>query len=560
MTDPVSLSNGWGERTAADLSSLLVELSRAQKARAFYAEDHAASNDLLDVAFLAWQSDLERAGPLDLSIDASGFRAVGVEEAIARNHLEALAEALSRHDIDRLQFNRDLTRAAFRNLLQLLGEPASRSLTESPETPCAFARELYAREHHGITVNQRPGPSSSALGPDAARAIDSPESSASLGSALLRARPPTLCSEIEEAKPTIDENPLEAPAGNEAAGELIQKLRQLDCCSEDSSYQELAGQVVALANELANQGAVDEAYRAPLVLADHAVGEGGRSGYQARIAQSALVELASAGRLSEIIERSCSPSASESVRAAQVLLQLGDVATPRILERLEQESSRERTAQLASIMVALGDRVVPTLARQMAEGSEARVLLVVRLAGEIQSPALVAPLCDLLRDGAPRLAAQAAKALVHIGNSEAARALAEALSNPRIEVAKVAAMCLGALCDPRTLQPLLATLERAREKKQIELAREVIRALSQFKQGFEAALPVLTAILQRRTLPWRRAEWQLKLEAVRTLGPQPGPEVLCALRDAARSRNSHLRRRAQQMLAHRTRAGIDPAP
>jgi HEAT repeat protein len=204
--------------------------------------------------------------------------------------------------------------------------------------------------------------------------------------------------------------------------------------------------------------------------------------------------------------------------------------------------------------------VVPTLARQMAEGSEARVLLVVRLAGEIQSPALVAPLRDLLSDGAPRLAAQAAKALVHIGSSESTRALAEALSNPHIEVAKVAAMCLGALRDPRTLQPLLATLERARAEKQIDLAREIIRTLSQFKQGIEAALPVLTAILQRRTPLWRRAEWQLKLEAVRTLGPQPGAQVLCALEGAARSRNSHLRRRAQQMLAHRARAGIDPAP
>ena len=549
MTDPLAMSDNWGERTAADLSSLLVELSRAQKSLSFYAEDHATSHDLLERAFLAWQGELERAGQLDLYIDASGFRATGVEEAISRSHLDGLAEALVGHDIRCLQFDRDVSREAFHHFVRLLAGPLAQADSRDAGGASQFCRDLYAGEHRGITVNEQPDPD----GPPARfEPAHSRQTSASLGSALLGTRPAAVDPDPDEIKLSIDENPLAAPASSQAANELLQKLRQLDWCSADADYEELTAQVIVLANQLAAEGAIDEAYRAPLVLAGHAVGGGGRSGRQAQAAQLALGELAAAGRLSEIIDRASSSDEKRSVRAAQVLLQLGEEAAPAILERLEQQADRERTAQLAAVLLALGERAVPAVMRQMAGSEEARVLLAVRLAGELQNPVLVVPLRKLLQGSSTQLAKEAAKSLVHIGNSEAVNALLEALSSSKLEITRVAAFCLGVLRDPRATGPLFARLEQARKQKQIELARDIIRALGQFKRGADAVIPELAAILERRNLPWRADERQLKLEAARALGQLPGDGARQALQRAAKSRNARLRRCAQDTLARRT--------
>jgi HEAT repeat protein len=547
MRNPVGVSNSWGERTAADLSSLLVELSRAQKGLSFYAGDHATSHDLLERAFLAWQGELERAGPLDLRIDASGFQATDVEETISGSHLDGLVETLLARGIHHLQFSRDMRRETFCDFVRLLTEPpAAPNAADASQS----SSDLRAGKHRGIAVNGQSDPAGS---PVASEFAGSSEISASLGSALLGARPPTVCPDAGEIKLSIDEHPLAAPASGDTAAELLRRLRELDWCSADSSYETLAAQAVALANQLAEEGAIDEAYRAPLVFAGHAVGEGGRSGRQAQAAQAALVELAAAGRLSEIIDRTRSSNGRRSVRAAQVLLQLGEMAAPAILERLEQEADREKAAQLAAVVLALGERAVPAVKRQMADGVGARALLAVRLAGELQNPGLVEPLRKLLRGDAIQVAKEAAKSLVHIGNSEAVGALEEALSSPKIEMARVAAFCLGVLREPRTTGPLLARLAQARKQRQIGLARDIIRSLGQFKRGGDVAIRELAVLLERRTPPWRADERQLKLEAVRALGQLPGDEALRALQGAAACRNSRLRQCAQETLARRTR-------
>ena len=120
MSKPAGESRQWGERTLADLSSLLVELSRALKGLGFYAEGHPSRADLLDRAFLAWQIELGRAGPLELWTSESDFRISGLAGRLVHGHMQELARALLEHEVRRVCFTPQLAREAFHAFVELL--------------------------------------------------------------------------------------------------------------------------------------------------------------------------------------------------------------------------------------------------------------------------------------------------------------------------------------------------------------------------------------------------------------------------------------------------------
>jgi HEAT repeat protein len=80
--------------------------------------------------------------------------------------------------------------------------------------------------------------------------------------------------------------------------------------------------------------------------------------------------------------------------------------------------------------------------------------LVVRLAGELQSPAMVPILAEAFHDSGPALSKEAGLALAKIGNNEARDALLCGLAADNEELTSAAALCLGVLCDHRAIEPL----------------------------------------------------------------------------------------------------------
>ena len=60
MTEPIAPVTDWGNRTPADLSSLLLELGRAVRGAGFYAENDPRRPDLLDRAYRAFKSEITR--------------------------------------------------------------------------------------------------------------------------------------------------------------------------------------------------------------------------------------------------------------------------------------------------------------------------------------------------------------------------------------------------------------------------------------------------------------------------------------------------------------------
>ncbi len=277
MSEP---STQWAVRTSADLTSLLLELARALRGLAFYAESDPHRAPLVDRAHRAVASELSRAGPIDLRIDEAGFHLVGLEQPVrSEGVLAELEAALVRHRLERVRLDPTLTRHALHGLLDLLCHPRGRY-----ETPRHFARVLAAREASGIALNEL-----DVVSEPIRRKLSAtpPRASASLGASLLQAQetstgagtaPRTISSGAgEDEKPSLDAEPLLAPAGDDRGERLRARLIELDQTVDDEAYGERAAEIVRWAEDLWEEELADECYRALLVLADHAVGFGGRS-------------------------------------------------------------------------------------------------------------------------------------------------------------------------------------------------------------------------------------------------------------------------------------------
>jgi len=531
----------WGERTPADLASLLVELGRAVRGVSFYGDEAAACVQLMDRTWLAFRGELDRAGPVEIWLVESGFRATGINDEIPLRHLQDLASALERHEIHRVRFAHGLTRDALRAFLELLSRSAASIRQEGGMT-----RALSHRSSAGILLNG---------GEDAAVAAHTPlratpaVATSSLGSALLARSHQLIVEHKERAeKPALDDQPLEAATSDDRSERLLFRLIELDRCSDDAAYEFLGRRIVEWARELYEGGLRDECHRAVLVLADHAVGDGGRSGLQARIAQRLFEELASGPRLESLIDRAISTNPAVSIRATQVLLQLGEHAIPALFARIAGDPDSDASAQLCAVMIALGEPAIAELTTSIGHRDDARALLAIRLAGELQHPALVKPILAALEGPRPALHREAARALAQIGGDQAVHGLMNALSSERPGLPELSAHCLGVLRDPRAVQPLLAALERARRNGDGQRAREMIRAMGAV--GHERAVPRLAALLERNPVVLRRRLiHDLQIAALVALDAIPCREARRAIERAEKHRDPGVRARARQILA-----------
>ena len=540
--DESTQAGGWSERTAADLASLMVELGRVFKAVPYYGADSKASRSLAERACRALQSDLARAGPLELEVRDGSLAASDVAGELGSDHLGDVAHELARVGVQRLRFTEVV----------------------STEALIAFVIAVDGIDTHGRPTSQLGIEVDGEIcllldgGDPDSDTLTTSQPMASLGSSLLRGPGPDAHDgedgeNEDEEKPDVHEDPLAAPAGAPDGKRLRSSLEALDQCSDDDRYPQLCASIADTVRRLCDEGMLEEAARAMFVLCDHATGQGGgRSGVQARIAQGTLLELSIGERLGDMIDRACSSDTSTSVRAAQLLLTLGGHPVPALIERLGVEEDEDRRARLTGVMIALGEAAVPALTAAIASGNGPRARLGIRIAGEIQCPALAKPLRDLLCAKNGPLQKEAGRALVEMGNSAAMRALLDALESRHDRTAEIAAFGLGTLGAPRSRAALIRRLERAAQDRSWNLAREILQSLGQFQTGDRATARALLAWVQRGGPPWRRPDLDLKLEAVTTLGLLSGPETTEALREIARLRLSpRLGERARRILDRR---------
>jgi len=532
-------SDGWTRRTQTDVTSLLLELARALRGFCFYSETDAQRRSLLDRAYRALSGELKRAGVIDLDCSQAGFRARGVSGVVESDGvLGPLEQALEAHGLARLQLAPELTRDSLHAFLDLLGQPKDRF--ESPEN---FARALAARASKGISLNEldvQPPKETPKL------SATPPRASASLGAMLIsndRDEPNGPETKTRE-KPSLETRPLEAPAADDRGERLRARLTELDCTIDDDEYAERADNIAIWARDLWNDELIDECYRALLVLADHAVGRGGRTEAQARTASDCFVHLAHGPRLIDLIRRAAAPGGG--VRAAQLLLQLGPAAVPVIVDQICAEPDPDRWAPLHSLVLALGEASIPTLIEAIRGPNDKRARVGIRLAGELQNPAILPALLETLSSPSLSRRIDTIRALAYLPGDESRKALVEALDSNVEEMAMAATDAMATSVGNRAVPVLLDVLDASLRANRTNPSRRLIEVLG--KLGDERAVPRLSAILERKAVLRRAHHHAIQLASVDALSILPTREARRSIERAALHAARPVRDRALRRL------------
>jgi HEAT repeat protein len=538
---------GWTARTRTDATSLLLELARALRGYCFYGEAAAQRRPLLDRAFRALSGELSRAGSIDLEVEDAGFSIAGLPQIVESNGvLRPLETALGAHGIRRVRIEPDLTRDALHGFLHLLGQPNGRF--ESPE---GFARSLSARDSQGLRVNDIDDHNATTT---PKLNTTPPRASASLGAMLIASdeekQPRT--AEPRHEKPTLEKDPLDAPAADDRGERLRARLIELDRTSEDAAYLRRADDITIWAQDLWNDELIDECYRALLVLADHAVGRGGRTETQARAAATCFAQLARGGQLNDLIRRATGPGGA-GVRAAQLLLQLGPAAVPVVVDRICQEDDPDRWAPLHSLILALGEASLPTLISAIEGDDDRRARVGIRLAGELQNPAVLPALMKALYATKLSRRVETIRALSFLPGEESKNALARALDSNVEEIAMAASQAVATSEGTKAVPVLLDVLEASLRTRRTNPSCTLVEVLGRL--GDERAVPRLCAILERKPLLRRAHHHAIQLATIDALAMLPTKEARRSIERAALHAARAVRDRAFMRLEELSEAG-----
>ena len=545
-------SPGWTHRTEADLTSLLIEISRAMRGLAFYGEADPSRAPFIDRAFDAIDAERRRAGAIELRREAGAFAFAGLPYQVPTTGLvQELAAAFEKHDVERIRFDESIARSSIHALLDLLSHPAHRY-----DSPGHFAKALAARDASGIVVNDHESDASveekplTATSPYASTPYGSPRPAPETGldaaDSLERVSVDSQEDAEDEETPRLDRDPLGYPAANDRGERLRARLIELDATFDDSKYGQQAADIVRWAEDLGKDGMREDAYRTLLVFADHAVGIGGRSEVQARSAAACLKELVQAKQLDDLIERACGLHATSSVRAAQILLQLGPPMIKPIFDRVCENDDQERAAALRGLIVMLGEQCLPTLSAAIQGDDEQRARIAIRIAGELQSTVALKVL--IRASTAPSLARrlESIRALSLLPGEESKAALESALDSEVDEIVNAATGALATTEGSLAIPTLLDVLEASLDTTRTAVCVSLIGVLSRI--GDERVVPRLSSILERRPL-LRRPHWHsVQLAAVEGLAHLPSKEAQRSIERAALNAVRPVRLKALTML------------
>lgn len=546
---PVADSTAWSPRNEADFATVLLELARAQRGFGFYAETDARRLPLADRAHRAFASELARAGVIEFAVEAKGFQLESTARPIeTTGPLVELEEALRRHGIRKLRIDPTLTRTALVGFLDLLGRGQDRY-----PSPDHFARTLAARDTQGIRINGIEAPRTETR---PKLSGTPPRASASLATtpgtgpgAAAQQRSPT------SEKPRLEDAPLESPSGDDRGERLRARLIDLDATVEDEEYCSRVADIVSWAEELWKDGLADECYRSMLVLADHAVGHGGRTGIQARAASASFASLASGERLDHLIDRACclADSGDTGVRAAQLLLQLGERSVPKMLDRLAEEEGSTSAGPLRSLILTQGEIALPHLISAIEGLDERRARIGIRLAGELQNPEILPALLKTLRIPDLSLRLETIRALSFLPGPESKEALTAALASDLEEIAAAASQAIAKTDGSDAVPALLDVLEASLHTTKTHLGRTLVELLGRL--GDERSVPRLSAILERRPV-LRRAHWHaIQIAAIDALAVLPTKEARRSIERAALHAPNPIRERARTRIASLDKRG-----
>ncbi len=494
-------------RTAPELATLLLELARLVKARRYYGPGDSRLATVFERCIRSFTTDLARSGALVVEIGPQGFREAGSRGVLTHERLASLHRELGERGIHSISFDPQLDAEAFAGFAEVLASDAGLVSQQG-----GFSAMLEARVPFGIRVVEAP----------AEPPVELP------------ATPADAFSEGSEATEPLVDVP---------NSELAALLHELGEAETASVYADLARRATNLAERAFEEGNTESFIEAVRAFTDHV--DAKRDEQVADMARSFLEGLSSGRRLEHLIEVATRDT-SLSIDAMRTLMMLGDDTIRDVVAMATSETDNTRRDGLSSVALALGDRILPPLFDLMTHETTDIARAAARLAGATQHPAAARKLADLLHHSDRDVQEEAARALGMIGSDDAIASLARAARAP--ETVAMAIQGLAATQSVRALAPLEHVLERALDAKDIEGAKEVIRALGRMAEP-TAARP-LAALLQRRS---RMQRWlrDLKVAAISALAQVPGDEAVGALAQAAQYRDAQMRNAAQLALDRR---------
>lgn len=525
-----------GARTPADITSLLMEFSRALKGYQFYPDGHPQLKETLERSLRSWQSNLENFGPLELDIQRGSFRLTGSKLAFGKGTLDDLARELAIRGIRRMRAEPDRASESFQALMKLLQVDADVLLEEGGASAWLIQNQVI-----GLTLNEL----------DLHQHLDEhPEAQAEEDGTGQEVEHSPVVADLREGhdspEPVHDEDTVDCPIERPSDSAAEELLGFLDACRDDEPYAKLTLRLLCLFTDADDSYISRDRFKSLYTFQRHINEAGSRSAAQRSIAREALRELSPEPITSELVQFSFSKADGSLSDTADILFELREHCTRAIITAIEQEQNPGRCEKIQEFLISLGQPIVPVLQEVLKKGSPAHVRIAARTTGLLSADSAVPALCRLLQLHRDDMCKEAVHALVRIGGREALHALADGLTSTQPKVASISAFGLGLWGSPEALAPLRARLHNVIDTASAESVLDLIRAIG--KIGRAEASSDLAEILHRRTFFRRKRLMEIQLGAVAALAKIPSEGAQQALEAASRRGNRNVKKAAQDAL------------
>lgn len=233
----------------------------------------------------------------------------------------------------------------------------------------------------------------------------------------------------------------------------------------------------------------------------------------------------------------CLMKTSRVITSRLMLLfwQIGTSVIPQLLEHLATARTIHTRRVLSTTISGFGDAATPLLLNMLNDPRWFVIRNVVASLGEIGDPAAISSLEPLAAWRDQRIAKEALRAIGKIRTPQSRVIIERFLVHATGELQLLAAFALGVLRNRESAPSLLSMLPRRVIFTNLDLQREVIKALA--KIGAEETVPTLARLFRRRSFLARRKNEELRVFVAQALTRINSEEARSLLAAAIDSRN-----------------------
>lgn len=355
------------------------------------------------------------------------------------------------------------------------------------------------------------------------------------------------------APPEAEEPPLVAdePLGPEEA--LQSLLRRLSDVLDGHEYLLLVRQATACADALVSRNQMLPLLPLVELLSLHADDTGrGIAGY----ARFGLEQLAGRDALLHfLLDLPADAGGGVQSALAVMLATAGPPAIGRVVEQLAVSESRAHRRALTTLLVRVGEQVVPAVTAMMTDQRWYVIRNLVVILGDVASPAALPVLQECLRHADVRVCKEAIRSLAKIGGRDAEAAIIAVLRGNDPLLLPQAMASLGGMRSRRAVGALMEFVS-AEDLflKNLPLKIDALAAIAMI--GDRSVVPRLLEMLQRRPLMARSRWTALKIHVVTCLAGLGEPRALPVLRTLAHA-SGELGRACNVVIDSMERTGDD---